>query len=184
MSLPAAAAVGAVVPSGKTGEYAKAFIYVAIGLLVIFLAYTIVKKVFGGIDGVLEALGLKESEEDKALKAQLGGATADTNRPESPWSPAFYKTAPAGARIVTSAAADKLAKQIWDSVGSFYDDPESGLAAIKQLPSQAALSFLSDRFQSKYSRDLYNWLLLKYDTNDQKKVLIQIDAYVKSLPKF
>lgn len=179
-----AAAASMFAPSGKAGENAKAISMLLIVIAIIILGYVIVNKMFGGWNSFFEALGLKESAEDKARREKLEGQLSGTNNPSSPWSPQFYKSAPAGTKLVTAAKADEVTKQIWDSVGSIWDDPESGLAAIKQLPSQAAVSFIADRFNNRYQRDLLGWLNIKYDTDSQKDVLIRIINYVDQLPKY
>lgn len=179
-----AALAAGFLPSGPAGDKAKAISLIIIVLLVVVVAWMLIKRVFGGLDGILEALGLKESDADKKRRLALEAQTNNANNPESAFSPTLYKKAPAGSKLVTAAKADQLAKQIWDSVGRVWDDPESGLSAIKQLPSKAAVSFVADKFASKYQRDMIGWLQIKYDTDQQKDILLQIYDYVNQLPKY
>lgn len=178
------AAASLFAPSGKAGENAKAISMILIVVAIIVLGYVIVNKMFGGWNSFFEAIGLKESAEDKARREKLEQQLSGTNNPGSPWSPEFYKSAPAGTKLVTAAKAEQVAEQIWDSVGRLWDDPEAGLSAIKQLPSQAAVSFIADKFNAKYQRDLLEWLNIKYDTDSQKDILIRIINYVEELPKY
>ena len=116
----AAAADSNLMPTGKT----KNIVSVIIVAFVILVAWMIIKRVFGGIDSLLETFGLKDTKEEAEAKAKLAAALANSNTPASPFSPAFYKSAPAGSTIVNSTKADQVVKQIWDSVGLIYDDPE------------------------------------------------------------
>ena len=190
-ALAGAQVAQAYAPSGQYGDKAKALVYVMVAVAAIVVLFIIVSKftnIFDGITGgfgeLLEKLGLKDSAEDKARKEAAKKAEGEADLVDSPFNPAFYKTAPAGTALLTSAKADELAKQIWDSVGTWYDDPEAGFAAIKQCKNWASVSWLSDRFNSKYGRDLYNWMKIKYDTDAQVVVLTKIVNYARALPKF
>jgi hypothetical protein len=184
MQAAAAGAASKLAPTGKIGNYAKSFVIIVVVVAVLALGFFVVKRIFGGLDAFLESIGLKDSEEDKARKAKLANATNNSNNAGSPWSPAFYKSAPPGTALPNLPKREALSKQIWNSVGAFYDDPEQAYGAIKQLSNQASVSYLCEFFNTKYERDLYNWLLTKFDTSEQQRVLVQIDEYVKSLPKY
>lgn len=153
-------------------------------IAVIVLAFIILNKVFGGINGILESFGLKDSEEDIKLNEDLKNKFSNSSNPSNPFSPSFYKSAPSGSLLFNVAKADSLAEQLYDSVGILYDDPESGLAAIKQCRAASQVSFLADRFNILYKKDLISWLSIKYDTSNQKKVLNEIYDYVSRLPKY
>lgn len=185
------AAANALTPSGVSGEKAKAAVYIMIAAVIIIIVIILFKKgmgvfdsITGGVSSVFEFLGLKKSEEDIALENAAKQAEEQANLTDSPFNPKFYKTAPTGTPLITSATASRLAGQIWDSVGVLYDDPEAGFAAIKQCRNWAQVSFLADMFNNKYGRDLYQWLAIKYDTSHQKKILTQIVAYARALPKY
>jgi hypothetical protein len=190
-ALAGAQAAQAFAPSGETGDKAKALVYVLVVVAILVIAFIIVGKftslfdnITGGFGTFLETIGLKESAEDKARKEAADKAEQDADLVDSPFNPAFYKTAPNGTPLITQAKADELAKQIWDSVGVWYDDPEAGFAAVKQCKNWASVSWLSDRFNSRYGRDLYNWLKIKYDTDAQVEVLTKIVKYARALPKY
>ena len=182
--MSAALLAAGALPGGKTGDQAKSFVLIAVTVAVLVIVFVVISKTFGGINAFLEAVGLKETEDEKKQRELLEGNIQGSLDDSSPWSPRFYKSAPGAATLVTKATADANAKKIWDSVGAVYDDPEAGLAAIKNMPTQAAVSFLADRFESLYNRDLLGWLQIKYDTSHQKEVLNQMFKYVSNLPKY
>lgn len=191
LALAGAAAAQAAAPTGPEGDKAKAIVYVLVAVTVIVLIFVVLKKVgniFDNIGGAagsfLEKIGLKETEEERKRKAEAEEAAKRATQNDSPFNPKLYKTAPAGTKIVTKATAEKLAKQIWDSVGAIYDDPEAGFAAIKQCTNWATVSWLSDVFNEKYGRDLYEWMKIKYDRNSQVEILTKIVNYAFSLPKY
>lgn len=190
-ALTGAQVAQAYAPSGSSGDTAKSVVYVLVAVAVIVVVFIVLAKVgnifdniTGGFGDLLEDLGLKDSAEDKARKEAAKQAEQAADQVDSPFNPAFYKTAPAGTALLTQAKADALAKQIWDSVGLTYDDPEAGFAAIKQCANWASVSWLADRFNAKYGRDLYNWLKLKYDTQAQVVVLTKIVDYARALKKY
>lgn len=170
----------------KTQEQSKAVVYLVIGLVVVVLAIILFSKLTKFGEGFLEGLGLKDSKEEKANKEAIDGNVNRENSKgnNSAWSPRFYKEAPSGTRLVTQSTADTLAKQLWDSVGYIVDTPSKGAGAIKQLSTQAAVSFVADRFQIKYKLDLLQWLQNKYDTSEQQEVLADMMRYVNNLPKY
>lgn len=150
------------------------FILITGGAL--FVAY----KVFGGIKGLFESLGLSSSAADISV-------TQTQSDPGSPWSPLFYKTLQRQGKNVmlfSAASADILAKQIYDSTGPFTDNWAQAFGAIKQCKYKTQVSFLAERFKLKYNADLITWLpgdLWPRDrfSNDEVNQAIE---YVKKLP--
>jgi hypothetical protein len=171
-----------------SSDNAKALVYVGLGIAVIIIMAFVVKKMFGGLDGLLESFGLKDDEAESKAKEDIEAAitAANANPTLSPWNPNFFKNAPEGARLKTVAATDKAAKQIYNSSGSILPDrPEEAFAGIKQMPTQAAISFLVERFEVLYQTDLLAWMNEAFnDTPTQKKTLAQILNYVQNLPKY
>lgn len=169
-------------------DTAKALIYLGIGVVVIIIIATFAKKVFGGLDGLLSALGLKTDPEAEQAKDDIKATEreATANPQSSPWSPALYKSAPPGTKLVTTDTADKAAKMIYNSSGYLLPDrPEQAFAAIKLMPTQAAVSFLTERFERLYKKDLLSWLTEAFnDTPTQIKTFSQITVYVKNLKKY
>lgn len=161
----------------------KALVYLLIGVAVIVVGIIAVKKIFGGIDGALEGLGLKDSKDEKKDKKEVE-QTVDRNNAlgnQSAWSPKMYKSV-SGGKLFTVAGAKSLCKTIYDSVGHIYDEPNKAAGAIKQAYTKTQVSFLCDIWQQTYGTDLLSWLQLHFDTGEQKKVLNNILTYVEALP--
>ena len=170
-------------------ENSKAIIILIGGLVVIVLLVIFVNKTFGGLKAffgsITDGLGLTDSPERAATKQAVSNATAKSANTSSPWSPQYYKNAPAGAALLTQAATDALAAQIWDSVGIFTTDIQEAYGAIKQLRAKSQVSFLADRFYSLYSKDLFSWLTLQYTKmGSPDPVLQQISNYVDGLSNY
>lgn len=171
---------------------------IAIILLVvaaIVAVFVILNKVFGLFSGVgdffkdaqtasAEFLNLKDTPEEAAIRKRIEQELAASAASSSPWNPIYYKSAPSGALLITRAKANELAKQIWDSVGNFYDTPTQALAAFKQLSAKTQVSWLAEVFQSNYNRDLFSWLKDKFDTDTQREVLGTIISYVNNLKAY
>lgn len=190
MSAAAAGAVGATLPTGKTGDYVKAFIWVAVAILVIVIVVMAIKqgsKIFesisGGIDKFLISLGLKDSAEKEKANADLSQVDDQANSTNSPFNPTYYKSVPAGTKIKTAGSASDIATQVYNSVGVIYDDPEAAYGAFKQCSNWAMVSQICDRFNQLYKKDCYDWLKIKFDTTKQKDTLAKIVKYCFELPK-
>ena len=145
----------------------------------IALAAVVVFKVFGAMDAVLEAIGVKDSQATKDLDQ------AGTNS-TSYWSPLFYKAAPAGTWLLKADFANQYADEIYNAMGGFNDDEDAAIAVFKRLRSQAQVSQLADVFNIRHQGDLLTWLrggvwpqdrLSDADVNT-------INTYIKSLPKY
>lgn len=148
--------------------------YAALGVGLI-----VVGKMFGTLDALLEALGLKDDQDKK----DLDQAATDAN---SFWSPLFHRNAPVGTVILTNAAAQQDADDIYNGTGFFDDNEDQIIAVFHRLRTQAQVSFLADVFNQKYHADLLTWLrggiwpqdrLSDADVNG-------LNTYIKSLPKY
>lgn len=186
-----AAAAAQFLPGGETGNKAKSVVYIIVAILVVVIVIVVIKKgtkvfdtIFGSINSIFEAVGLADSAEEKKADADAAAADAIASATVSPFNPSFFKNAPGGTPLMTSAKAAALSDQIYDSVGVLYDDPESGLSAFKQCNNWAQVSFLCDMFQRRHSKDAYGWLRIKYDTTAQKDILAKIVNYCVNLPKY
>lgn len=120
-------------------------------------AIFVIYKVFGGVSSLLETFGLKSSESD--IKT-----TQAATSPESPFSPNYFqnmqrKNVGKTIMLLTSATANALADQIYNSAGYFYDDWGKAFGAIKQCKYKTQISFLAYTFEKKYKADLITWLL-------------------------
>ena len=168
--------------SGKGVNIAVVMTITVVLILVVILFAKGVKFA----EGFLEGLGLKDTKEEKANQSDIDRKVnrESASGVNSAWSPGFYKKAPSGTKLVTSATAESIAKTLWDSVGYVYDEPSKGAGAIKQLRTKAAVSFVADKFYNKYSIDLLTWLQNKYDTKEQKEYLADMLRYVENLPNY
>ena len=175
----------ALLPSGKVKDY----IWIGVAVVVLIIVLLLIKqgsKLFSGFSGMFDNVFsfFGAGADDKAADTALNNADPFANTTASPFNPTFYKSAPGGTPLMTSANAAKLADQIYNSVGVFYDDPESGFAAFKQCRNWAMVSQLCDMFETRHDKDAYSFLKIKYDTTSQKDVLAKIVNYCKALPKY
>lgn len=136
-------------------------------------------KLTRGFEGLLEALGLKDSASTQALDDATGSST-------SFWNPSFYKTAPAGAVILTDAAASQLCNLIYGAFGMFNDDEEQAIGAVKTLKTQAQVSYLAEKFYSIYHQDLLTFLRGGSYPQDRlsDSDVYALTSYIQSLPKY
>lgn len=138
----------------------------------------------GGVIAIIEikdlfdkgtgAIGINSDENNNA------GITIDA------WNPNYYKTVP-----VTQPWRDydKLAKDIHQYPGVFWDSFETVMNVLKQLTTKAQVSQLCHAYALRYTGgDLYQYLIdgggfLPADglSNDH---LTQVNNYVKSLPNY
>lgn len=170
-------------------ENAKAIVILLGGVVAIVLIIVIINKTFGGLkaflSGITDSLGLTDSPENAARKKAVADAAANSANTNSAWSPQFYKNAPAGAHLFTQAATDDIASQIWNSVGIFTTDIDSCYAAFKQCSYKSQVSFLADRFNTNYQKDLLSWITLQYTKmGTPDPVLQNIIDYVNSLQNY
>ena len=174
-------------------KQAKAYLILGGGAIAILIICVIIVKSYGGfskaIGNVTDFLGLSESEEAKARREAVKEATDISSTTGSPWSPQFYKDAPAGAKLITVAAAKEISGQIWDSVSIWQipaAKPAEALGALKRLSAKSQVSFLAEQFNKQYNKDLYSWITLQFSTMGGKPTegLTQIINYVKNLPNY
>lgn len=170
-------------------ETAKAMVILVGGLAAVVILVVYINKTFGGIGkffgSVTDALGITDSTQTTALKNAVSSAQQQAASSASPWSPQFYKSAPPGAALMTQATADSIASEIWDSVGIFSTDITQVIAAIKQLNAQSQVSFLADRFNTLYNKDLLSWLTLQYTKMGTPDSGLQtVIDYVNQLSKY
>jgi len=136
-------------------------------------------KGFGLFNDLLEAVGLQDSEETKALDASA-------SNPASPWSPNFWKSGPTGTFLLTAAAMENMLSDLKSAFGWFNDDEAKAIAVFKQLKTQSQLSFFSDWFKLKEGADLLYWLRGTGYPNDRLSdaETQQINAFILKLPKY
>ncbi len=161
-----------------TSDSAKGYATIGVVLAVIVIVFIILNKFlkFGG--GITDKIGLTDSASEKqnaatiktTVNSQLskGGA--------SYWSPNYYKTLniPTGVIRLNQLGIDKVVNEFWNSVGYLWDSTNKGVAAIKMVTSGYQLSQVVEGFQIKYGLDLLTWMENKYDTEEQKRNLVEI----------
>lgn len=170
-------------------DSAKAIVILIAGLAAVVIVVVIINKTFGGLKmffgSITDALGITNSPEVAANKAAIAAATQASASVGSPWSPQFYKNAPAGSAILTQAAADALAAQIWNSSGIFTANIDEVYGAIKQLHAKSQVSYLADRFDALYNKDLLSWITMMYTKmGTPDPVLQNVIDYVNGLSNY
>jgi hypothetical protein len=170
-------------------ENAKAIVIVIAALVILFFLLYWISKTFGGLSklfgGLGSAIGISDSPEQAAQKKAIEDAKNAANVTTSPWSPVFYQNAPAGARLFTQSATDDYAKTIWDSVGLFSLDISEVVGVFRNFVAKSQVSFLADRFNKLYNKDLISWLTLQYTKfGTPDPGLVTITSIVNALPKY
>lgn len=172
--------------SPKTQEQAKAMAIIIAVVFAVILATYLAYRLTGGVDSLLESLGLKDSQTDKdlqAIKTQVKEADF--------FSPTYYHNPPAEyknskgqyyAAVKYISAVNALASQIEKAIGYIYDDPEQIAGAMEELKNKAQVSQLSEYFNKKYGKSLYQYLSEKMDTSAQRRILNDILTRLNSLP--
>lgn len=170
----------------KTQEQAKAMAIIIAVVFAVILAAYLAYRLTGASDSLLESLGLKKSDEDKALdKIKVTIKEADFFSPTY-WRnpPAQYKNAQGKylASVKYQSAVDAIVKQIENAVGYIYDNPEQIASAMEEMKNKAQVSQVSEGFAKKYKKSLYQYLSEKMDTSAQRAVLFDILTRLNSLP--
>ena len=158
---------------------------VVLVLAVIIIAFLILNKVFKLGSGVFTMFGLQDSKEEQAYEQKIANTVKNntTAGAVSRWSPTYYKQYGTTSNMLSIKDADRIASNFWDSVGYVWDTPSEGLAAVKQVTNATQLSQVVAAFYAEHELDLLGWLQNKYDTEEQKRILVQILNYAANLPK-
>ena len=77
---------------------------------------------------------------------------------------------------------NKQAKELYDSVGYFYDSPERLTNMISKIPNKLYLSEVLRVFKKNYSKDFFEWIMSKMDKDNQKKYLFNFFKTIDQLP--
>lgn len=112
----------------------------------------------------------------------------ELTNPNSPWKPAFWKSAPAGSLILTRAQAEGYASTIHGAFTVFQDDYNAIQSVFSQLKTKSQVSFLADVFIQKYNEDLLSFLgdgggILPWDGLSDTN-LAKITDLVNRLPQY
>ena len=114
---------------------------------------------------------------------QQSGTPKDIQSDEG-FNPGFYKeyAKKHGGHVTLfpQTAADLAAKTIYDSIGSVYDDEEKVVSVIKMAKTKTRLSWVADRYVTKYGKSLGATIANKVDKGNN---LEQIYKIVKAMPQ-
>lgn len=102
---------------------------------------------------LLQKFGIAKTKEDRLVEAQ-GMLPNNAN----PFSPVFWKTGPAGTRILKVEPASQMAAKIYFAMGNFSDDESAIYGVFRSLGTQSQVSFLAARFADMYKVDLLEFL--------------------------
>lgn len=130
---------------------------------------------------LLESLHLKKSD------TQLANEAAPVIQ-NNPWSINFYKSAPGGSALLTTAVAKDYAYQLYEYPGIFFDSYNTVLGVFQKLRTKTQVSFLADIFQQEYKQSLYGYLqdgggILPWDGLSEIN-LATINKLVNNLPDY
>lgn len=139
---------------------------------------------FGILRPILTKLGIQKTQSDRIIDRQ-------ENLPNNlnPFSPLFYKYAPTGSLLLTTAQQDNLSKRIYDALGVFADDESAIYSVFRSLKSQTQVSILSEYFSKKYKTDLLDYLKRGYSSWNyasglSAEELNTVLSIVNALPKY
>lgn len=169
-----------------TQEEAKAAAIIIGVIFVVILLSIVVSKFFKTGSYILEKIGAKadKATQDAAKKIDIALDKVNSEGVKNYWNPGFYKVNQPN--YLQSASIKKfcedLAKQIYDGIGTFTDNPTMILAAFKKMNSKSGVSAVADLFQIKYNYDLFEFLHSRLDIPEQIKVMGQIISYTQNLP--
>ena len=133
------------------------------------------------ISPLLEGLNLKDSAADVAADKVIQKTESAPPQLDY-WAPTFHARRGANipvkdvVKIMLPSAYGpyvKVADQIWDATG-FWNDVESQIyAALRLLRYKTEVSYVASIFQSKYKRDLYQFLKA-YLSKEEMATVLQI----------
>lgn len=168
-------------------ENAKALVITVGGLTVIILAVVYINKTFGGIGAWFKSI-FGDPAEKAAKEKAIADAAAAAASVSSPWNTAFYENSPNGSSL-SDDEAQSIADAFWSSVGFFEgSDTVAMMAALKSIPYQVDLSFVSEKFTQSHQKDLYSWLTSMFGNSwfsvGRTDPMSDVNTYVASLPKY
>lgn len=105
---------------------------------------------------IFEALGLSKSGDDKAREEEFKKDQAQLSQQDY-FDPDFYKKP--GAKLITVAVANGLAKKIYDAKNIINDDEAAVYGVFQALQTKSQVSFLAEIFFNIYGKSLLGFLL-------------------------
>jgi len=134
---------------------------------------------FGGYfigKNILEAFGLKESAEDKAVKAKLKEQETKLNI----WSGLASLRKAAGANrkisVLTNAGAKFYAKQINNAFSIVNDDEQQIYAVFRQLRFKTQVASIVSAYFDLYKKDLLTTLKAKLSDKELAEIINIIET--------
>lgn len=159
--------------------------------IIIIVGYFFLTKFFGDIGGMFKGIGAglgiadtKDETEDLKETKELEKAMQKLKPKDNPFSIMYGKPVKVKSKFetLTNAGGNRMAKAIYDSIGTFTDSPQQAMGAIKECKYKSQISSLADYFNKKYKLDLFSFLQNKLDTTEQRIIFGRIINYVNSLP--
>ena len=137
--------------------------------------------VLGGLNKLLQALGIEKSTAATALQNSSSSTT-------SPWNPNYYKNISGYVSTMDQATADADATAIYKAFGLFDLGYDIGAitGVIHSLTTQAQLSQVADSFNTQYGKDLFTYLytggISAGWTSLSTDEMTALQSYVSQLP--
>jgi hypothetical protein len=106
---------------------------------------------------ILEKLGLSKTAEQEKFKQDVNNAQTTL---QSPFSPRYWKEAPAPKTIITTKEVTKMAADLYAALNRGYlgDDLQTIYSIFRKLKFKTQVSYLADFFNTKYKLDLLDTL--------------------------
>lgn len=137
----------------------------------VFLIYKTLKGL-----GLIKT-GAEAQAEAQEQQAESTNLTIDQNT----WTKIdFWKKAPKGytTLLMPVAGANYIAKQVWDSYGTFNDNEEQMQGALKMIRYKTQYSQVADRFVTIYKEDLTLFLKAHFSATE----LFPVWDHLEKLP--
>ncbi len=130
---------------------------------------------------ILEALGLKDTAEEKAAEREFETANEMGYFKDTYVSQLNPKTE-VFKNVGSQKKVDDMVKTIESAIGYIYDQPEKIEGVFNSLAYKSQVCILAYNFKLKTKKDLLAFLNEKLDTDDQKKTLNRILKRTNNLP--
>ena len=152
---------------------------IVIYIVVIIAAVFILKKIAEIINSILEGLDITDTQEEKDK-----GKLEEKIEKLDFFNPNYLSRFPTGSFVkgTNQSAIDYSAKQIFESVGWFTDNPFQLNAEFIKYKNKVQINQLSKAFSKMYGIDMFSWLSDKFDSDAQVKVFNTIMKRLVTLP--
>lgn len=138
---------------------------------------------------LLEALNLKDTAAEKAAAEAAAKYGGNSGLPvdQNPWSPKYVNLIISqlkkgqSAALLTVAQLNKLSNAIRDAKSMVNDDEEAVYGALRSITSNTQLSQLAGHFNSRWSKDLYEYIAGIFNDAELNKVINIVKGYKKGI---